>query len=56
MKLKESSTLQRTSNYEVRLIRPNPPSAEMVRRAKPFRADVINLEAIIKHPTIQIDV
>jgi hypothetical protein len=37
-------------------MRPNPPTPEMVARAQPFRGDVVNLEAIIKHPTHQIDV
>ena len=52
MKLKESSTLQLISELK----RPNPPTPEMIARAQPFRGDVVNIEAIIKHPTHQIDV
>ena len=51
MKLKESSTLQRISELK----RPNPPTPEMVARAQPFRGDVVNIEAIIKHPINHID-
>jgi hypothetical protein len=55
MKLSQSSTLKQTSNYEERLIKPNAPSPEMVKRAQPFRADTLQeLEAVIKHPTVVI--
>jgi hypothetical protein len=54
MMLKPNSTQQRTSNYEVQLKRPNPPSPEMVQRAQPFRADVVQMDAAIKHPTYQV--
>jgi hypothetical protein len=40
--------------YEMRLRRPNPPSPEMVQRAQPFRADVVQMDAAIKHPTYQV--
>jgi hypothetical protein len=54
MMLKPNSTQQRTSNYEAQLQRPNPPSPEMVQRAQPFRADVVQMDAAIKHPTYQV--
>lgn len=42
----------KTSKYESRLVKPNPPSEEMVKRAQPFRGDVIQpLEAVINYPT-----
>jgi uncharacterized protein YqcC (DUF446 family) len=34
--------------------KPNPPSPEMVQRAQPFRADVVQMDAAIKHPTYQV--
>jgi hypothetical protein len=52
---------QQTFNYDEKggsefyLIRPNPPTPEMVARAQPFRADVIKaMEAVIKDPTYRI--
>jgi len=43
--------------YESRLIRPNPPTPEMVQRAQPFRADTIQeFEAVIKYPANPLDV
>jgi len=49
MNQNKSSTQQRTSDYQQRLVRPNPPSPEMVQRAQPFRADTLqNIEAAIR--------
>jgi hypothetical protein len=46
---------QQTSNYEAQLKRPKPASPEMVQRAQPFRADVVQaMEATIKDPTYRI--
>lgn len=46
---------QKTSNYEHQLVKPNPPTPEMVARAQPFRADVVQqMEATIKDPTYRI--
>ena len=46
---------QQTSNYERQLVKPNPPTPEMVARAQPFRADVVQqMEATIKDPTYRI--
>jgi hypothetical protein len=57
MKLNQSSSQTRTSNYESLLKRPNPPSPEMVQRAQPYRADTLQeLEAVIRKPTKAIDV
>lgn len=51
MNQKKSSTQQRTSDYQQRLVRPNPPTPEMVQRAQPFRGDTLKeLEAVIKNP------
>ena len=37
------------------LVAPNPPTPEMVARAQPFRADVVQqMEATIKDPTYRI--
>jgi hypothetical protein len=53
--LKPNLKQQQTSNYEAQLKRPKPPSPEMVQRAQPFRADVIQqMEAVIKDPTYRI--
>jgi hypothetical protein len=46
---------KRTSDYEQRLIRPKAATADMVKRAQPYRADIIQMDAIIKHPTQQFD-
>lgn len=47
MKLNQSSTQQLNS----KLVRPNPPSPEAVKRAQPFRGDTLKeLEAVIKNP------
>lgn len=55
MKLKMTSTQTRSSEYEQRLNRPNPPSSEMVKRAQPFRADTLQvMEAIIKNPSTSV--
>jgi hypothetical protein len=49
-----------TSNYDEKgggefyLKRPNPPTPEMVARAQPFRADVVQMDAAIKNPTYQV--
>jgi hypothetical protein len=52
--LKMNSNQTRTSNYEQRLQRPNPPSPEMVQRAQPFRADTLQvMEAVIRTPKYQ---
>ena len=46
---------QQTSSYEAQLNRPKPPTAQMVARAQPFRADVIQaMEATIKDPSYRI--
>lgn len=56
MKLNQSSMQQRTSNYEQRLHRPKPPTAQMIERAQPFRADVVQaMEATIKDPSYRIN-
>lgn len=56
MKLNQSSTHKRTFNYEQRLHRPNAPTAEMVERAQPFRADTVQqMEATIKDPSYRIN-
>ncbi len=53
---KDLSTAKK-HRYESRLIRPNPPSPEMVQRAQPYRADTLQeLEAVIKYPAKSIDV
>ena len=51
-----TSNQTQTSSYEAQLKRPKPPSPEMVQRAQPFRADVVNaMEAVIKDPTYRIN-
>jgi len=56
MNQNKSSTPQRTSNYIQRLVRPKPPTPEMVARAQPYRADTLQeMEAIIKRPNHLID-
>jgi hypothetical protein len=58
--LKPNSMQPQTSNYDEKgggefyLKRPNPPTPEMVARAQPFRADVVQMDAAIKHPTYQV--
>lgn len=37
------------------LVAPNPPTPEAIKRAQPYRADIIQMDAIIKHPTQQFD-
>jgi hypothetical protein len=54
MMLKPNSMPKQNSNYEAQLKRPKPPSPEMVQRAQPFRADVVQMDAAIKHPTYQV--
>ena len=52
MNQNKSSIQQRTSDYIHRLVRPNPPTPEMIARAQPFRADTLQeVEAIIKNPS-----
>ena len=46
---------QQTSSYENQLVKPNRPTPEMVARAQPFRADVVQqMEATIKDPSYRI--
>ena len=33
-----------------RIKRPNPPTAEMIKRAQPYRADILEQDCIIKDP------
>ena len=55
MYLKMNSNQTQTSNYEAQLKRPKPPTAQMVARAQPFRADVVQaMEATIKDPSYRI--
>jgi hypothetical protein len=57
MNQNKSSIQQRTSDYQQRLVRPNPPTPEMVQRAQPFRADTLqSIEAAIKNCSTIIDV
>jgi hypothetical protein len=45
----------RTSNYEQQLKRPKPPSPEMVKKAQPFRADLLGpIDAITRDPNFAI--
>lgn len=37
-----------TSEYEALLVRPNPPTAEMVAAAQPYRADVVGADQLIE--------
>lgn len=37
-----------TSEYKARLIRPNPPTPEMVAAAQPYRADVVGADQLIE--------
>lgn len=56
MKLNQSLMQQKTSSYEYQLVKPNPPTPEMVARAQPFRADVVQaMEATIKDPSYRIN-
>ena len=46
---------QQTSSYKDQLVKPKPPTPEMVARAQPFRADVVQqMEATIKDPIYRI--
>lgn len=37
-----------SSDYECRLVRPHPPTPEMVAAARPYRGDVIGAEKLIE--------
>jgi hypothetical protein len=37
-----------SDSYESRLVRPNPPTRQLVKRAQPFRADVVNAPELIR--------
>lgn len=55
MKSNPISIQHKTSNYESRLVKPNPPTEEMVKRAQPFRSDTLQpLEAVIKYPVTEV--
>jgi hypothetical protein len=36
-----------SSDYEARLIRPNPPTQQMINAAQPYRADVVGATDLI---------
>lgn len=45
----------RAFEYLAKLKRPNPPSPEMVQRAKPYRGETLQkMEAVIKDPNYRI--